>query len=179
MKLIDNYIYTVTKNLPRKIKEDVEKELRSNIHDMLPDGYNEAEVEKVLYTLGNPFALAEKYQEGYSKRYLIGPDLYGNYIKMLKDVFILVGCLILLSEVYTIFTDTTHSSVGDVLVSALTKTLKSAIQAAGWLFISVTIVFAVIERNRKYNKKEWPFIGRNWSISDLLDAKDNKKIGKP
>jgi hypothetical protein len=174
MKLIDNYIYTVTKNLPRKIKAEVEKELRPNIHDMLPDGYNEADVVKFLYTLGNPFALAEKYQEG--KRYLIGPELYGNYIKMLKDVFILVGCLILLSQVYTIFTDATHASVGEVLVSALTQTLKSAIRAAGWLFISVTIVFAVIERNRKYNKKEWPFIGKDWSISDLLEAKDNEKI---
>ena len=177
MKLIDNYVYTVTKNLPRKIKHSVEKELRSNIFDMLPDGFIEADVEKVLYTLGNPFVLAETFQEG--KRYLIGPELYGNYIKMLKDIYMLVGCLILLSGVSTIFTDATHASLGEVLVSALTQTIVSAIRAAGWLFISVTIVFAVAERTRIFNKKEWPFIGKDWSISDLLEAKDNEKIGKP
>jgi len=98
---------------------------------------------------------------------------------MLKGVYILVGCLILLSGVSTIFTDATHASVGEVLVSALTQTIVSAIQAAGWLFISVTIVFAVAERTRIFNKKEWPFIGKDWSISDLLEAKDNGKIGKP
>ena len=37
MKLIDRYIYAVTSYLPEEAREDVGKELKSNIEEMLPD----------------------------------------------------------------------------------------------------------------------------------------------
>lgn len=37
MELIDRYIYAVTKKLPQKQREDIEKELRTLIDDMLEE----------------------------------------------------------------------------------------------------------------------------------------------
>lgn len=59
--MIERYIYTTTKHLPEKTRKDVETELRSNIYDMLSENYDEADVRKVLYELGNPAELANRY----------------------------------------------------------------------------------------------------------------------
>ena len=58
--LIERYVYDVTRRLPEKEREDVMKELRANIYDMLPEGASEDAVKKVLYELGSPVSLAEK-----------------------------------------------------------------------------------------------------------------------
>src|SRR5699024_8882973 len=92
MTLIDKYVYTVTKNLPKKTRADVEKELRGSIMDMLPDDFTEIDVEKALYMLGSPAVMAEEYRDG--RGVLIGPGLYNQYIYVLKLVFIIMACII-------------------------------------------------------------------------------------
>ncbi|NLZ83527.1 MAG: hypothetical protein GX915_07675 [Clostridiales bacterium] len=84
MKLIDRYIYAVTGYLPEETREDVGRELQSNIKEMLPDNPSEDQVYKVLVDLGNPWELASEYNS--KKRYLIGPIYYHNYISVLKLV---------------------------------------------------------------------------------------------
>ncbi len=93
MELIERYIYAVSKNLPLKQQADIEKELRGLIEDMLLEKTNGSEatirqVEEVLTELGEPSQLAEKYQD--KKRYVIGPEIYGKYVLILKLVLSVV-----------------------------------------------------------------------------------------
>lgn len=44
MNLIDRYVYSVAEYLPGDIANDVTRELRSNIEDMLPENHTEEDV---------------------------------------------------------------------------------------------------------------------------------------
>ena len=46
--LIERYVYDVARRLPEKDREDVKKELRANIYDMLPENANDEAIKKVL-----------------------------------------------------------------------------------------------------------------------------------
>jgi len=59
-QLIDRYIYDVVRRLAEKDRDEVSRELESNIYDMLPDDPSEEDIRKVLYDLGAPCGLAEK-----------------------------------------------------------------------------------------------------------------------
>lgn len=167
MTLIDKYIYTVTKHLPETSVTEVEKELRSNILDMLPEDYTDNDIEKVLYQLGNPVDLAGKYREG--KRYLIGPSLYGNYCFVLKLVYIIVASCVPIAAFVIAATDSSLKSPGEVLLHVLIQTIVIAIEAAFQVFAWVTVIFVILERSGAAHKIKWPYTGKDWTVSDLLE----------
>jgi hypothetical protein len=72
--LIDRYLYDITKRLPEKSRADVERELRSNIEDMLPEDPTDDDVVRVLTELGSPAKLSAAYRS--NPRYLISPELF-------------------------------------------------------------------------------------------------------
>ena len=76
---IERYVYDVARRLPEKDREEVKKELRANIYDMLPENAGNEQVKKVLYELGSPASLAEKYRQ--KPRYLISPAYYDEYVR--------------------------------------------------------------------------------------------------
>jgi len=84
MSLIDRYVHAVAQYLPKDTRDDVLKELRTNIEDMLPENYTEKDVYKILEGLGSPLELANEYNP--KKRYLIGPGYYDKYLLILKMV---------------------------------------------------------------------------------------------
>ncbi|MGL4606326.1 MAG: hypothetical protein ACRCU3_02585 [Eubacteriaceae bacterium] len=93
--LIERYIYAVTKDLPRKSKEDIRIELGTLIADMLEercDGLvpTERDVRVVLAELGKPSDLAEKYNPDEVKC-LIGPPYFMKYKFVLKIVLVAVA----------------------------------------------------------------------------------------
>ena len=90
-KYIERYIFDVTRRLPKDIQEEVEKELNSNIYDMLPENPTEEDIDQVLHELGNPRKIANNYKE--DKRYVISPLYYDDYIRVLKLVAIIVGII--------------------------------------------------------------------------------------
>ena len=74
-EMIERYVYDVVRRLPQSQREDISRELRTLIDDMMEEradsGKTEQEnAEEVLKELGSPFALAGKYRD--SKKYLIG-----------------------------------------------------------------------------------------------------------
>jgi len=78
MSLIDRYIHEVGRHLPRKIRSDIQAELRSLLIDALEDRAGrepaEDEVAEMLKEFGVPKQVAASYYpEG---QYLIGPALY-------------------------------------------------------------------------------------------------------
>ncbi|MBO9600849.1 MAG: hypothetical protein J7559_23875 [Cohnella sp.] len=167
MEVIDRYVYAVVKRLPEKSRAEVERELRANIEDMLPDGYEEAEVHQALLSLGNPAVLAEQYRE--TKRYLISPELYGNYIYVLKIVSIVALIAIPIAAFVEVLTDAQGDSPFELLIRAFVQAIVMAFQAAMPLFGIVTLIFAFLERaDKKYS--QWPYTGKPWTIKDLNEV---------
>ena len=84
MKLVEQYIYAVTRHLPVEQREDIADELRSMILDTLEEKGSKSKknIEAVLLSLGDPDTLARKYVG--SKQYVIGPTLYPTYVRILK-----------------------------------------------------------------------------------------------
>ena len=89
--LIERYIAAVVQQLPEKERAEVAQELRSNIYDMLSDQPNDAEIKEVLQLMGSPTKLAEQYRQ--NPRYLISPQVYDEYIRLLKLLVPIVGII--------------------------------------------------------------------------------------
>ena len=88
--LIERYIYAVTKQLPKKQREDVAQELRGLIDDMLNERCGEItptekDIRIVLTELGTPQELSAQYEED-AKKCLIGHPYYSTYKFVLKIV---------------------------------------------------------------------------------------------
>ena len=170
MKLIDRYVYAVTENLQTDTKEDVSRELRANIEDMLPDDATEADVREVLEELGNPKKLASEYSE--AKRYLIGPELYDNYISILKLVVFIVAavaaCVSLLEDVFSLTTSEVllENAIG-IFVNVVVGTFNGAVQGFLW----VTLVFVILERTGVsrvgFSDGKVSLLKNKWSVKDL------------
>lgn len=139
---INRYVYEVTRRLQVKQREDIEREVRSMIDDMLQDRYPGKEatlddVNEILFELGDPAALADQYRG--EKQYLIGPAYYGIYFLILKIVLAAVtfGLLVAL----TVQAVVTPSELSVPFISGMIATLvNGAFGAFAW----VTIIFALI-----------------------------------
>lgn len=88
--LIERYLYAVTRRMNPKIREDVSRELRGLIEDMLTERCGtmtptEKDVRVVLTEIGSPQELYEKYDED-SKKCLIGQPYYSDYKFVLKII---------------------------------------------------------------------------------------------
>ena len=109
-ELIDRYVYAVTRRLPARLRNDIDKELHSLIEDMLEarcDGLmpEERDVRVVLTELGTPSELAAKYMpEG--RDHLIGPAYYSNYKIVTGNVIASVDFGLIISGYFSIFTST-------------------------------------------------------------------------
>ena len=96
MKLIDLYVVEVGRRLPRQQRADIEAELRSTLEDSVDDMAreqgktpDEALAAEVLRRYGSPEKTAASYLP---PRYLIGPELFPAYAKV---VVIVAGAVIL------------------------------------------------------------------------------------
>lgn len=176
MQLIDRYVYAVTEHLPEEIREDVGRELRSNIEDMLPDDASDSDIRKALMELGNPGKLAEEYNT--RKRYLIGPGLYSNYIMVLKLVTGICAAVFAGISLIEWMVNYSGSSVNPGIISLITALISALISAVFEGFIQgalwVTLVFVILERSGVQDGY-LPFTGRQWSPDDLPDYPLNKK----
>ena len=163
MDLIERYIQAVTERLTDGTRDDVARELRANIEDMLPDEAGEEDVREVLEKLGSPSALANEYRQ--SKRYLIGPAMYDAYIDVLKIVL----CIAPVALAFISLAGAVLEPSGGSYVDYAAAFIGGAVQGVLHSFLWVTLVFAILERagmdegNLSFNKKEW-------SVDDLPSA---------
>lgn len=145
MELINRYIYAVTHRLPEQQREDIQRELRGLIEDMLEerqagDRPTEVEVEQVLLELGPPTALADKYR-GY-ERYLISPVLFDSYVSVLKIV--LVSITIAMTAVFAIQAIMEPAGWASSIGHYFGSIFEIGVQGFAW----VTAVFALIDYGR-------------------------------
>ncbi|MDF2606156.1 MAG: hypothetical protein K0S34_346 [Bacillales bacterium] len=169
MEMIERYVYAVTHRLPQSQREEIARELRGLIEDMLDERVGPGErtimdVESVLLELGDPDSLSEQY--GGSKRFLIGPYLYNKYLSILKIV--LMALAIAMSVVLGIEIIAEPSSIYNHFVRFISLVINSSTQAFAW----ITIGFAIAEYKGARPKAENQ---RKWHPSDLPAIPNNQK----
>ncbi|MCM3109817.1 hypothetical protein [Lederbergia lenta] len=167
MNLIEVYIQEVTGRLPEKNREDIALELRSIIEDMLPDDYNEEDVNVILEKLGNPAALASGYRD--QPMHLIGPryfDVYASLLKMILPIAATISLISVIAEYFIGYPaeETVINVFLDIIGFGIWKIIEVGIHTFFWL----TLVFAIIERTDK-GKDQQPLSTslKKWTPEDL------------
>lgn len=171
MEMIDRYIYAVTQKLPQRQREDIAKELRGLIADMLEERVQNnmptaQDIEAVLMELGDPRILAQKYRG--TKKYIIGPELFDGYLWSLKYILIAVSIGISVSFIVQTVMDPT--SILEHFVEIIISFFTVIPMVIGWL----TIVFAIIQYYEAENMKEYTK-GEPWKPSNLAQIPDPKR----
>lgn len=157
MRLIDRYVYDVTRRLPEKQREDVALELKTEILEMVDDEAQgikptKTHVHSVLRRLGRPAKLADSYRD--RPRYIIGPEYYESYIELLKTLLIVVLPIVAFLAFMTQLM-VTRDPLIVTAVHAVGGTLEIAIHICFW----TTAVFFAVEKSmagrRRDETKEW------------------------
>jgi len=171
---MERYIYQVVSRLPREQREEVGMELRELIGDMME---NEGSIEEVLTQLGDPAEFARKYRD--DSCYLIGPEYYDAYLWFMRLVLI---CTLISSvaasllegirQDYTTMEGNYISAVVNLLASGFANGIANAIISCIGAFGGVTIIFAVMERQKV--KLDWKN-RKKWSVDSLGEKRWNPK----
>lgn len=158
------YVYEVTKRLPANEREDVRKELETNIYDMLSDDPTKSEIEAVLKSLGKPSEIAKKYQK--DGRYLISPKYYDSYLTSLKNAMIILAVIGFISGIFTAFFVEPRTDIVDVIGLVFEKGLGGIIEGIIYALVIVTVIYVIIERVNQNKEVE---VNKEWSIDDLSE----------
>lgn len=170
--MIDNYLYTIGKLISPKIREDVLKEIRSNIYDFLEEqfgskNYTDEEMELAIRSLGHPKYVAAAYNSG--PRCLIGPNYIDTYWLILKIA--VIGSAIGVSVGYILSGGS--SSAIQFILQLFTQSWNAALSAVGM----VTLIFAAIHY---YNPEYDEEVDEEWSLNVLEEVPDkNQAISRP
>lgn len=148
MKFIERYVHEVGRQLPRRLREDVERELLSTLEDAVeargrekPDADRESLELEVLRDLGPPEGMAASYRPG--KPYLIGPGLYHGFLLTMKLCLgILAGIFVLGWILREGDAAGTWPAWGVRVALSLGILMEEAVSVLGW----VVLIFAFIER---------------------------------
>jgi hypothetical protein len=149
MALIDRYIRDVSRRLPRRLRADVEKELRSSLHDALDaraadsgeraeSAASEDKVVELLRKFGPPAQLAASYRS--DPGFLVGPELYPAFLKTMKIVIIIIVGIAVASVVAGAIGES--NPLFEIAKGlAFSNLLGEIIEAMGW----VVLVFWIIQ----------------------------------
>lgn len=162
MDLIDRYVYAVTRSLPQAQRKEVEKELRSDIQDMIEaeKGSEQKRIRTVLETLGRPETLALNYSG--AKQYLIGPKWYGLYIETLKKIgYVAIPIIFLIVVLEQTFASDT--AIIQRIIDVIVKTIGFAMQILLW----TTAVFVFLEHSQSRTLKKDKEKILAWSVDQL------------
>jgi hypothetical protein len=167
MELQERYIAAGLKHIPPTEKDEVEKGMRRIIAERLEgrgDSSEETERE-VLRGLGSPRILAEKQLK--EPPHLIGPELYGTYMLIVKIVMTV-------AVIGTLIGNTVDFIInGETLLRYFAQSFAAAIGVAIGAFGWVTLVFAIMERTAK--QKILTEIQEDWSLADLPEQEVPQK----
>lgn len=175
--IIERYLYDVVRRLPEKQRDDIEKELRSLIEDMVEARMEETQenreecVKAVLNELGNPAKLAKGYRG--ENACLISGEYYDSYCFVLKLVLICAGVGLLISAVVSSAVQMVEGQMplkeiwGENIVN-IGNIPMSLVQ----IFGLITLVYALMERNHvKVTAKDTP-----WTLEKLPQIPYKKAV---
>jgi hypothetical protein len=151
MELIERYLQSIGRHLPRRQRRDILSELRSSLMDTLEarfgGTYSDDDVAQVIKEMGPPQKVAASYDaEG---QYLIGPTLFPTFKLVLGIVLAaVIGGQLVALLVGVVFGERTVSGPEELAVIA------NSLPAA---FGMVALVFAILQRygvQPELNKEE-------------------------
>lgn len=174
MRLIEAYVYEVTRRLPKKARHDIALELTSTIEDMLPINYTTEDVQIVLEKLGNPADFAANYRD--EERYLIGPSLYDSYLDTIKLVLPWALVIALVVQAIQSFSLLDGEQVMlTMLLEFISFSIPGLIGVALQVLFWITITFVILERSGVKKIQH----GEEWTIDALHAVQiipDSKRI---
>ena len=175
MKLLELYLDKIRQNLPQRNREDILKEIRSTLMDMIEDRNpnpgskpDEETVKDVLREFGSPRKVAIQYG---ARNYLIGPRMFPIYIQVLRIVLIIVGAFNVIGLIVAIVNQTGFDSG---MLEAVLGVVGSLISSLFMAFGIVTLSFAGIERTTPEEMKVK--INQKWDPDDLLKEEDTDQV---
>ena len=142
---IERYVYDVTRRIEDKQREDIKKELTSQIYDMLPENPSDEEIQAVLLSLGTPREMASKYRSN-EKNYLISPKYYQDYITTLKIVAIIFSSLTLVLSVMSFVFAINTIGIEAAAEIFADEIVTNVIQSLFSTFGIVTLIYFILER---------------------------------
>jgi hypothetical protein len=131
--LLDRYLAAVAEALPDGVdRDDVLAEITDDLQSQIEAGKDEAEV---LRAYGHPRVVASRYG---ASQYLIGPQLYPFYIPTLRNVAVVTtAAILLIGGIAAIL-----KADGSLFLTAMGQAWDSLL----WIFLVVTVIFAVVDR---------------------------------
>lgn len=183
MKQIEIYVNECIRRLPNKLQKDIQQELMVEITEMVQqkedEGFEqEKAIQVVLEELGDPVELANQYND--KKSYLIGPNYYSTYVKVLKIVLISVFIGLTIAYVVSTFINVVPNNAGftpDIIVNPILGYIVRMVDVGLQIFVWVTVIFALIEKNEKSLFDE-RVKDDKWSIKELPKNIANNKTSK-
>ncbi|PWC04678.1 permease prefix domain 1-containing protein [Mycetocola zhujimingii] len=142
--LTDRYVFAALKSIPEENRDDIDRELRGSITDAIEaridSGQAPAEAESTVLTeFGDPRQLAARYAE--QPLYLVGPDLYLSWLRVLKLLLWIVGATSFVGVLVVRMAIEPQDPI-TAFSAALSACIGLLIQVAFW----VTLVFAILQR---------------------------------
>jgi hypothetical protein len=167
--LVDRYVLTALRRVPEAQRADIDRELRASIADAVDARVDAGEphdtaVENALLELGDSDNLADRYAD--RRTYLIGPELFGPWRRLMTMLFSIVLPIIVAIGVVADIID--GAGVGTIIGGTVTAIITIGAQLAFW----TTLVFAIIERTGA-GKKE---LSLTWRPENLPEYSDGRSV---
>ncbi|MEM8863356.1 MAG: hypothetical protein AAGD96_34020 [Chloroflexota bacterium] len=173
LNLIERYVSEVGRNLPRRMRADVELELRSLLADSLEERQSDSDNQDViidlLEELGPPAAFAAQYLP---EQKLIGPKLFPLFKMVLTIVLSVIAGIHLVLAIIAFFQGGIPDTVGQIIRFAVQRFVNFG-ESAIYVLGIITVIFAILE---------WFDVGdaaeteEAWSPNDLPEVEDRNQI---
>ena len=171
--LIHRYVEETVRHLGMKERDEVARELETNILDMVGDDADQNTVEQTLLEMGPPQKLSAQYRS--RPRYLIGPDTFDSYFMVLKLVAVIVCSVTLTLTILSFFLTPSNLSIAEMIA----KSIAAVFSALSGLFAWVTLTFAIMDYFQvKTDFQEWNLQAlRNLESAPTRTIKRGESIG--
>lgn len=140
-KMIEKYIYAVTLRCPQDKKDEIKKELESNILDMLSayPNYTEDDVEAVLHKIGHPIDVAYQYQN--KDQHVVDPRFYQDYKIILKLGLIFAAMMAIIVGVIVTLSNVDFTDPIQIFTMLLAEIISNMFIFASSAFTIITLIF--------------------------------------
>jgi len=176
-ELIERYVHEVGQHLPRKMRADIQLELRSLLLDSLEEQSAGSGIEpttkmtaEMLRAFGKPETIAARYRP---EQYLIGPQLFPIYKLVMTVVLVVISVLHVAGLLFMLLRGET-AVFGQSAWNWFTGFFQAAVFNAG----VVTLIFAAIERTQVINWATEASKESDWDPLSLPPIEDPDRINR-
>lgn len=161
--MIANYLYTIGRHLPPRVRDDVLKDIEVNLYDYLEENfgkkeYTDEELEKAIRSMGHPHMVAEAYLD--QPRGLIGPVYIDAYWLVVKIAVFGIAVGLTIANIINLSGFTNGIQL---YLQILAQIWQASLTAVG----IITLIFAAVQH---YTPEETIKNNEAWSLKILENA---------